>query len=106
MSINLSKLFKSVTVLSILAIALAACGSKPAPDTNPGQAPSGTNTTANDLEKIKKAGKIKIGLMGTYAPYNFLNDKHEVDGFDADVSKAVAKHLALKSNSSPVNFPV
>ncbi|MCP3775519.1 transporter substrate-binding domain-containing protein [Paenibacillus sp. MZ04-78.2] len=98
MSIKLSKWFKSASLLSVLAIALAGCGSKPAPapDANAGKKPAETTTAANSLEQIKKAGKIRVGLMGTYAPYNFLNDKHEIDGFDADVAKAVAKRLGVQ----------
>jgi L-cystine transport system substrate-binding protein len=48
------------------------------------------------LDTIKQAGKIRVGLMGTYAPYNFLNDKHEVDGFDADIAKGVAERLGVE----------
>lgn len=100
MSIKLSKFVKSVSLLSVLAIAIAGCGSKPAPtpapDANAGKKPAETTTAGGSLEQIKKAGKIRVGLMGTYAPYNFLNEKHEIDGFDADVAKAVAKRLGVQ----------
>ncbi|NKI20009.1 transporter substrate-binding domain-containing protein [Paenibacillus dendritiformis] len=84
MSVKLQKFAKAALLLTVLSVALAACGSKPAED-------------ANALDQIKKSGKIKVGLMGTYAPYNFLNDKHEVDGFDADVAKEVAKRLGVEA---------
>ncbi|MBE9914241.1 transporter substrate-binding domain-containing protein [Paenibacillus donghaensis] len=84
MSVKLQKFVKATLLLTVLSLVLAACGSKTAQD------------GANSLEKIKKAGTIRIGLMGTYAPYNFLNEKHEVDGFDADVAKEVAKRLGVK----------
>ncbi|EHQ64299.1 cystine transporter subunit [Paenibacillus dendritiformis C454] len=83
MTVKLHKFVKAALLLTVLSVALAACGSKTAQD-------------ANALEQIKKAGKIRVGLMGTYAPYNFLNDKHEVDGFDADVAKEVAKRLGVE----------
>ncbi|MDG0876135.1 transporter substrate-binding domain-containing protein [Paenibacillus thiaminolyticus] len=86
MSVKLRKYVKAALLLTVLSVALAACGSKPAQDAG----------AANALEQIKKAGKIRVGLMGTYAPYNFLNDKHEVDGFDADVAKEVAKRLGVE----------
>jgi cystine transport system substrate-binding protein len=101
MSIKLNKFLKSASLLSVLVIALAGCGSKttstPAPDTNAGNKPAETAAADNSLEQIKKAGKIRIGLMGTYAPYNFLNEKHEIDGFDADVAKAVAKRIGVEA---------
>ncbi|RJG25241.1 transporter substrate-binding domain-containing protein [Paenibacillus thiaminolyticus] len=86
MSVKLQKFVKAVLLLTVLSVALAACGSKPAQDAS----------AANALQQIKKAGKIRVGLMGTYAPYNFLNEKHEVDGFDADVAKEVAKRLGVE----------
>ncbi|MEK8129025.1 transporter substrate-binding domain-containing protein [Paenibacillus filicis] len=100
MSNHLSKFLKSASLLSVLVIALAGCGNKPAPtpapNANAGNKPAETTAASGSLEQIKKAGKIRVGLMGTYAPYNFLNDKHEVDGFDADVAKAVAKRLGVQ----------
>jgi cystine transport system substrate-binding protein len=98
MSVKLKQLFKSASLLSVIVIALAGCAGKSAQpaDKNPDNKATGTTTSLNLLEQIKKSGKIKVGLMGTYAPYNFLNDKHEVDGFDADVSKEVAKRLGVQ----------
>jgi L-cystine transport system substrate-binding protein len=95
---KLQQLVKSVSLLSVIAIALAGCAGKSAqPNVNtPVNKPTETAASSNLLDQIKKSGKIKVGLMGTYAPYNFLNDKHEVDGFDADVSKEVAKRLGVQ----------
>ncbi|WP_409342060.1 transporter substrate-binding domain-containing protein [Paenibacillus sp. MBLB4367] len=92
-------LFKTVSLVGAIVIALAGCGSKsnePA-DKNAANSPAASAAPSNQLETIKKNGKIKIGLMGTYAPYNFLNDKKEVDGFDADVAKQVAKRLGVQA---------
>ncbi|MED4351419.1 transporter substrate-binding domain-containing protein [Schinkia azotoformans] len=47
------------------------------------------------LDEIKDRGVLKVGLMGTYRPYNFLNEKQEMDGFDADIAKEVAKRLGV-----------
>lgn len=102
MKIRLNKFLKSASLLSVLVIALAGCASNnsastpAATDANATQKPAETTAATNELDQIKKAGKIRIGLMGTYAPYNFLNDKHEIDGFDADVAKAVAKSLGVQ----------
>ncbi|QGU96353.1 transporter substrate-binding domain-containing protein [Clostridium bovifaecis] len=49
------------------------------------------------LDEIKKSGKMRVGLMGTYPPYNFLNANNEVDGFDADIAKEVAKRIGVKA---------
>ncbi|WP_282942660.1 transporter substrate-binding domain-containing protein [Paenibacillus sp. RC67] len=99
MSAKSIKLFQTVTLLSAILITLAGCGGKPAQpsDNASGNTAPGTAASANLLEQVKKTGKLKVGLMGTYAPYNFLNDKHEVDGFDADVAKEVAKRLGVQA---------
>jgi cystine transport system substrate-binding protein len=36
--------------------------------------------------------------MGTYAPYNFMNENKEYDGFDVDIAKELAKRLGVKAN--------
>ncbi|NOU97389.1 transporter substrate-binding domain-containing protein [Paenibacillus sp. LMG 31456] len=99
MSIKFKQLFKSVSLVSVVALALVGCGQKPVESPTPaanGNQNAETAAPSNLLEQIKKSGKIRVGLMGTYAPYNFLNEKKEVDGFDADVAKEVAKRLGVQ----------
>ncbi|MNI15384.1 Cystine-binding periplasmic protein precursor [compost metagenome] len=99
MSIKFKQLFKSVSLVSVVALALVGCGQKPVESPKPaasGNPSAETAAPSNLLEQIKKSGKIRVGLMGTYAPYNFLNEKKEVDGFDADVAKEVAKRLGVQ----------
>lgn len=51
---------------------------------------------ADDLEKIKAAGEMKISMSGQYPPFNFVNDQNEVVGFDVDIGKAIAERLGVK----------
>ncbi|TYS54634.1 transporter substrate-binding domain-containing protein [Rossellomorea marisflavi] len=76
-----SRLLVVLAVLMTVASILSACGSK---------------AKEGAMEKIKEEGTIRVGLMGTYQPYNFLNDNKEMDGFDADIAKEVAKRLDVK----------
>lgn len=78
------KTFKIFTTFAIISIILVGCGAKK----------EVKNTTL--LDQIKKSGTMKVGLMGTYPPYNFMNEKNEIDGFDADIAKQVAKKLGVK----------
>jgi polar amino acid transport system substrate-binding protein len=65
----------------MLSMVLSACG---------GQA------QANDLlGQIKAKGKIVVSTDPNYAPQSFLNDKGELDGFDIDVAKEIAKRLGV-----------
>ncbi|SFF46416.1 cystine transport system substrate-binding protein [Paenibacillus algorifonticola] len=90
-----------MTAILLLAVIVAGCGSKSGNSENAGSASptaeAGTAAPANLLEQVKQAGVIKVGLMGTYAPYNFLNDNKEMDGFDADIAKEIAKRLGVKA---------
>lgn len=51
---------------------------------------SSQTETTDLLQQVQDAGVIKVGLMGTYQPYNFLNENQEMDGFDADIAKEIA----------------
>ncbi len=81
-----------IIVLVILgAVTPAGCAGSAADDQNRNNAGNRTETETpakpTQLDQIKKAGVMKVGLMGTYPPYNFMNDKHEIDGFDADIGQ-------------------
>ena len=77
-----------------LAALLAACGS------NSGSAASSTNK----LEAIKSAGKIRVGLEGTYRPFSFHESNGTLVGFEKEIIDLVAKdpvsytHLTLPTN--------
>jgi cystine transport system substrate-binding protein len=103
MTFKVKQVFKAASLLSIVGLALVGCGKttqQPAasPTLDTKNTPAASPASANLLEQIKKNGKIKVGLMGTYAPYNFLNDKKEVDGYDADIAKNVAKKLGVQAD--------
>jgi polar amino acid transport system substrate-binding protein len=52
--------------------------------------------SADVLEDIKSKGELVVSSDANYAPQSFLNDKGELDGFDIDVSREVAKRLGVK----------
>jgi len=52
--------------------------------------------SAGASAELLAKGKLTVGLMGTYPPYNFLNSAHDVDGFDADIAKEVARRVGLQ----------
>ncbi|AOH56275.1 cysteine ABC transporter substrate-binding protein [Peribacillus muralis] len=81
--------YLTLILLTAFTLILTACGQKD--ETASEKEESG----ADLLQQIKDRGTLKVGLMGTYQPYNFLNDKKEMDGFDADISKELAKRLGV-----------
>jgi peptide/nickel transport system substrate-binding protein len=48
------------------------------------------------LDQVMAAGKLVVSSDPNYAPQSFLNDAGELDGFDIDVSKEVAKRLGVE----------
>ncbi|MFK0525670.1 substrate-binding periplasmic protein [Paenibacillus illinoisensis] len=78
-------------ILLMVVLVVSACRSK---TTDNGS--SNGAQASNELEQIKSAGTMKVGMMGTYRPYNFLNDNKEMDGFDADIAREVAKRLGVE----------
>ena len=51
---------------------------------------------ADDLEKVKSAGALTIAMTGQYPPFNFVNDKNEVVGFDASIGTEIAKRIGVE----------
>lgn len=50
----------------------------------------------NVLDKVMKAGTITVATDANWAPQSFINDDNQLDGFDVDVAKAIAKHMGVK----------
>lgn len=70
---------------ALIVLTMAACqSSKP-------------NTDATTLDSIKSAGKIVVGLEGTWQPWSYHNEKEELVGFDVEVAKAVATKLGVEA---------
>ncbi|MDN7244673.1 transporter substrate-binding domain-containing protein [Planococcus shenhongbingii] len=81
--------FLLIVLITVFALMLTACGSETGSE--------GANTEKTVLlDQIKEEGVLKVGLMGTYRPYNFMNENQEMDGFDADIAKEVADRLGVE----------
>ena len=91
---------KSAAALAALTLtaALAGCGSSAS------SAATSTDTTAstaetsgeNKLEKVKAAGKVVIGVEGTYPPFTYHDDNGELTGLDVELGKALAEKLGVE----------
>jgi len=79
-------------VLSGLGVSLlAACAKKPDAD-------------ASSWDRIKASGTLRIGLEGTYPPFNFQDKSGELAGFEVDFAKALAAQLGLRPEFHPAPF--
>ncbi|WP_206956161.1 transporter substrate-binding domain-containing protein [Trinickia acidisoli] len=58
----------------------------------------GTTAQAQDLlQTVKSNGVLRVGLEGTYPPFDYRNSAGNLEGFDVDVAKAVAARLGVKA---------
>lgn len=79
-------------VISGLGLALlAACGKKP-------------EAGVGGWERIKASGVLRVGLEGTYPPFNFQDKSGQLAGFEVDFAKALAQQLGVKAEFSPAPF--
>lgn len=57
-----------------------------------------TPTLAADLlDDIKAKGAIKVGLEGTYPPFNYQDENGKLTGFEVELAKALAKELGVSA---------
>ncbi|WP_448374667.1 basic amino acid ABC transporter substrate-binding protein [Fervidobacterium sp.] len=58
---------------------------------------------AQSLTEIKKRGKLLVGTEPTFPPFEFVDEKNQVVGFDVDIANELAKRLGVKLEI--VNLP-
>ena len=96
---------KSAAALAALTLtaALAGCGSSASSAAASTDAAADTATSTaetsgeNELDKVKAAGKLVIGVEGTYPPFTYHDDNGELTGLDVELGKAVAEKLGVEA---------
>lgn len=81
-----------LTALLLLCIfIIVGCSSNNASDTETDTEP------LTPLEEIQEKGSMVVAMGGTYPPFNFMNNENELDGFDVDIAKEIAKRLGIEA---------
>lgn len=91
-----------VIALTLVCLSFAGCGNN-------------SDTKASDLEKVKSAGKIIVGMECAYAPYNWsqtseneytvkVQDGLYADGYDIQIAKKVADSLGVSLEIKPIEW--
>lgn len=66
---------------------------------------AGLASAADDLLKdIQQRGSIKIGLEGTYPPFNYQDENGKLTGFEVEFAEALAKELGIKVEFQPTKW--
>lgn len=86
------KRFISAIICLILVVALVGCSQN-----NTAQSDGkGGAAAANQLDAIKSAGVIKVGIEGTYKPYTYHDEKDNLTGYDVDLARAIAEKMGVE----------
>ena len=80
---------KKITILLVLLMLLAMISGCAKKEEEP-EAPK------DQLDTIREAGKLVVGIEGTYPPFNFVDDAGNYAGYDIDVATAVAEHIGVE----------
>ncbi len=57
----------------------------------------GSVALADDLEKVKEMGELRVALSGAFPPFSFVDEQNQVVGFDVDIGTELAKRLGVKA---------
>jgi len=57
---------------------------------------TGVATAGPVLDSIMEKKSIKVATDANWPPQSFINDKNEMDGFDVDVAREIAKRLDVE----------
>ena len=87
-----AKLQRSLAVLVIMMFVVVGCSRGGGETKAPGQAEGKKNT----LDKILETKKVKIGIMPTIPPYDYLDSNKQPAGYDVRVAREVGKALGAE----------
>jgi ABC-type amino acid transport substrate-binding protein len=106
-------IFKFVSVLLVLTFLLTGfvgCGTKSASDNEEPNASTDAQSNDNSaaesskLDAIKAKGTIVMGTNAEFPPFEYRNDKGEVDGFDAAIAKEIANEIGVELKIEDMAF--
>lgn len=85
----------SLILITGLSVGLfTGCGTK-----NEGNVDSDKGKVVADesFSKVKESGELKIGLCPEYPPFESINEKGEIEGFDPSLASAIAENMGVKA---------
>jgi len=57
---------------------------------------AGSAHAADLLDEVKQRGSLRIGVEGTYPPFNFRDEQGKLTGFDVEIAEGLAAKLGVK----------
>jgi cystine transport system substrate-binding protein len=56
------------------------------------------------LDEVKANGTLKVGIEGTYPPFNYQDESGQLTGFEVDLANALAKQLGVNAEFQPTKW--
>ena len=56
-----------------------------------------TSFAGEALDRVMEDNVLKVATSASWAPQSFMNDNNEMDGFDVDVAREIAKRLGVEA---------
>lgn len=95
----MKKVFSMFIILILSMSVFAGCGQSASQSKS--TTSSNTSSKENSLDRVKKAGKIVIGIDDTYPPMEFKDKDNKLVGYDIDMANEIAKKLGVKAEFVP-----
>lgn len=87
---SIRKLTAILTTAIVLLGSLAGCGGEAAPDGT-----TAANASFRTLDEIKESGEIVIGVFSDKAPFGYVDENGEYQGYDVYFAERIAKDLGV-----------
>jgi cystine transport system substrate-binding protein len=95
MLLKLKPLLTNLGWASFMALSLSAC-QPDAPKSAQTTASEATATNQDLLDVVKARGVLKVGLEGTYPPFNFKGKDQKLEGFEVELADEIGKRMGVK----------
>lgn len=95
---SLRKLIAIATIALLILGSLAGCGSGAADvaSTSGSEAPADSNASFRALDEIKESGRVVIGVFSDKAPFGYVDENGEYQGYDVYFAERIAQDLGVE----------
>ena len=83
--------------LVVIALVIGRCATPPPAPPSPTSAPPPTQAVQDtSWQKVQQAGILRVATTADYPPFEYYNEKQELDGFDIALIKQIGQRLGLR----------
>lgn len=90
---RINKRIIALTMAVLMVFALCACASNTTTSSDTNGKYEGYDST---LYKVMQTGKIKVGVIGAFAPCSYVDENGEWAGYEVEVAKRIAESLGAE----------